>query len=109
RSAGLDFKLGDVIAEKGHRLSPRDISLLAAADLSTVAVRRRPRVVFAATGDELSRPGEARKPGGIVASSGYGLAAMIEDWGAMPIDLGILPDTVEAVGSIAEKAQDSDL
>jgi molybdopterin molybdotransferase len=109
RSAGLDFRLGDVIAAKGQRLSPRDVSLLAAADLSAVAVRRKPRIVFAATGDELSRPGEARKPGGIVASSGYGLSAMIDDWGAIPVDLGILPDTVEAVGSIASGAQDADL
>ncbi len=77
--------------------------------MADVAVRRRPRVVFAATGDELSRPGEARKPGGIVASSGYGLAALIERWGGTAHDLGILPDTAEAVASIADKAKGADL
>ena len=75
RRAGLDFAQGDVLAAAGRRLGARDLSLIAAGDIATVAVRRRPRVFFAATGDELSRPGEARKPGGIVASSGYGLGA----------------------------------
>ncbi len=67
-------------------------------------MRGKPRVVFVATGDELSLPGAPRKPGGIVASSGYALAAMIERWGGDAIDLGILPDTADAVASIADKA-----
>ncbi|HEX2594118.1 MAG TPA: gephyrin-like molybdotransferase Glp [Rhizomicrobium sp.] len=109
RLAGLDFKTGDAIAPKGRRLSARDVSLLAAADLANISVVRRPRVAIAATGDELSRPGDPRKPGGIVASSGYGLSAMIAQWGGEAIDLGILPDTMDAVASIAAKAKGADL
>ena len=109
RVAGLDFKAGEALAKAGHRLSARDLSLIAAGDVGYVSVRRKPRVVFAATGDELSMPGAARKPGGIVASSGYALAAMIERWGGSAIDLGILPDTADAVASIADKATEADL
>lgn len=109
RKTGLDFAKGDVLSPAGHRLTARDVSLLAAGDVARVSVRRRPVVAFAATGDELSRPGEPRKQGGIVASSGYGLAAMIERWGGTARDLGILPDTVEAVSQIAELAKDADL
>jgi molybdopterin molybdotransferase len=109
RVAGLDFKAGDALAKAGQRLSARDLSLIAAGDAATVSVRRRPRVVFAATGDELSIPGAPRKPGGVVASSGYALAAMIERWGGHAVDLGILPDTAEAVASIADRAIDADL
>ena len=109
RIAGLDFKQGEALGVTGQRLSARDLSLIAAGDVSHVKVRRRPRVVFAATGDELSLPGGRRKPGGIVASSGYALAAMIERWGGDAIDLGILPDTSQAVASIADKATDADL
>jgi len=109
RAAGLDFKAGEALAEAGQRLSARDLSLIAAGDVAKVSVRRKPRIVFAATGDELSLPGEARKPGGIVASSGYALAAMIRRWGGDAIDLGILPDTADAVASIADKATDADL
>jgi molybdopterin molybdotransferase len=109
RPAGLDFKAGDVLAAAGKRLTARDLSLIAAGDVACVTVRQRPRVVFAATGDELSRPGEPRKAGGIVASSGYALAAMIEAWGGTAVDLGILPDTAEAVAGIADTAAGADL
>jgi len=109
RVAGLDFKAGEIIVSRGHRLTARDLSLLAAADLARVPVSRKPRVAFAATGDELSRPGEQRGPGGIVASSGYGLSALIGQWGGEPVDLGILPDTMDAVASIAAKAKGADL
>lgn len=109
RVEGLDFKRGDVVAEAGRRLTPRDLSLFAAADIPDLPVRRRPRVAFAATGDELSRPGERRRPGGIVASSGYGLSALIEHWGGEPTDLGILPDTIDAISGIANGVGAADL
>ncbi len=109
RPAGLDFAADAVLIAEGSKLSSRDVSLLAAADLSDVLVRRKPRIAFAATGDELSLPGAPRKPGGIVASSGYGLAAMIANWGGTAVDLGIVPDTADAVANIAEMAKGADL
>jgi len=109
RKAGLDFSRGATLAAAGRRLRARDLALLAAGDVESVRVRKRPRVYFAATGDELSRPGEPRKPGGIVASSGYGLSAMIATWGGEAHDLGILPDTTEAFASLPERARDADL
>lgn len=109
RLAGLDFRTGEAVAAKGRRLTARDLSLIAAADLARVSVVRKPRVAFAATGDELSPPGTPRGPGGIVASSGYGLSAMIAQWGGNPVDLGILADTMDAVASIAAKAKGADL
>jgi molybdopterin molybdotransferase len=109
RPAGLDFKSGAVLVELGRRLTARDLSLIAAGDIAQVRVRRKPRVAFVATGDELSRPGEPRKPGGIVASSGYGLAAMIRDWGGEPDDLGILPDSADAIAALPDLARDADL
>jgi molybdopterin molybdotransferase len=109
REAGLDFKTGDVLAPAGRRLTARDVAFLAAGDLAALRVRRKPRVAFVATGDELSKPGAVRKPGGIVASSGYGLSALIERWGGIPRDLGILPDTKEAVARIAELAGNADM
>ena len=109
RKAGLDFARDAMLAPAGRRLRARDLALLAAGDVAAVSVRRRPRVYFAATGDELSPPGAPRKPGGIVASSGYGLSAMIATWGGEAHDLGILPDTVEAVGSLPDRAANADL
>jgi molybdopterin molybdotransferase len=109
RAAGLDFHKDEVLLPSGARLTARDVSLLAAADLATVVVRRKPKIGFVATGDELSRPGEPRKPGGIVASSGYGLSVLIARWGGEAVDLGILPDSVDAIAGIAQKAEGADL
>jgi len=102
RPRGLDFQAGSLLVAQGRCLTPRDLALLAAGDLPEVSVRRKPVIAFAATGDELSRPGQPRKPGGIVASSVYGLDSMIRQWGCAPKDLGILPDRPEAIAALAK-------
>ena len=109
RAGALDFRNGETLLRKGHRLNGRDIALLAAADFKTLDVVRKPRVALVATGDELVRPGEARGPGDIVASSTYALAAFAENWGGTALDLGILPDKVEAFAELPAKAKDVDL
>ena len=109
RAAGLDFRKGETLATAGTCLTARDAALLAAGDIAQIRVRRKPRIAFVATGDELSRPGAPRKAGGIVASSGYGLSALIDKWGGMPIDLGILPDTADALSQIPQLARGADL
>jgi molybdopterin molybdotransferase len=108
RAAALDFCKGDVLVQAGRRLTARDLALIAAGDVARVHVRRKPLVAFAATGDELARPGEAHRPGGIVASSGYALAALIETWGGEPLDLGILPDSIEAIERLPQRAACAD-
>jgi molybdopterin molybdotransferase len=102
RVAGLDFKAGDVLAPAGKRITARDLALLAAGDITQAKVRRRPRVAIASIGDELSRPGEPRRPGGIAASSGYGLSAMITAWGGAPCDFGILADNAQEIATVAD-------
>ncbi len=109
RRRALDFRAGEILLGLGHRLSPRDVALLAAADLPRISVTRKPRVAIVATGDELSRPGEARKEGGIVASSTYALQAMVRNWGGTAFDLGILADRPEAFAGLTAATKDTDL
>jgi len=109
RQRGLDFRAGEILLRRGHRLSARDLALLAAANFPGVIVRRKPRIALVATGDELSRPGEARKAGGVVASSTYALQAMVQKWGGDARDIGILPDRTEAFAGLPEAAKDADL
>jgi molybdopterin molybdotransferase len=106
RPQGLDFTAGTVLAETGRCLTARDLALLAAGDVAMVNVHRRPVIAFAATGDELSRPGEPRKPGGVVASSVYGLAPLIAKWGGAARDLGILPDRADIIAGLAAERCD---
>jgi len=109
RRRGLDFRAGDLLIERGRRITPRDVAVLAAGDLADVEVTRRPRVAVVATGDELTRPGEPRAPGGIVASSTYALQAMVRDWGGDPVDLGIIPDRSEEFARLPDAARGMDL
>jgi molybdopterin molybdotransferase len=109
RRRALDFRAGEILLGRGHRLSPRDVALLAAADLPQIPVTRKPRIAIVATGDELSRPGQPRKEGGIVASSTYALQAMVRNWGGTAFDLGILPDKPEAFARLPAAAKDADL
>lgn len=106
RAQGLDFRAGDTLVEKGTILGARHLALLAAGDVAEVEVQRRPVIALAATGDELSLPGHPRKPGGIVASSGYGLMPWIAQWGGQPRNLGILPDNSEAIATLAHEKCD---
>ena len=103
RPRGLDFHAGEILLANGTRLSARDMALLAASDFAQLEVRRRPVIAVAATGDELSLPGHARKPGGIVASSLFGLAPWISQWGGIARNLGILPDSAEAIAALAKQ------
>ncbi len=57
RPAGMDFRAGDALIPAGRRLTPRDVALAAAANHTTLTVRRRARVAIVATGDELVAPG----------------------------------------------------
>jgi molybdopterin molybdotransferase len=109
RAAAVDFRRGATLVRAGRRLAARDISLVAAGDLTHVEVRRKPRVAIAATGDELARPGEPRAAGGVVASSLYGVCALVEQWGGAAQDLGILRDTAEAIGELPALAGGADL
>jgi molybdopterin molybdotransferase len=109
RKAGLDFNRGDLLVAGNRRLTARDLAFIAAGDVANVDVRRKPVVAFAATGDELARPGEPHRAGGIVASTGFGLSALIETWGGVPLDLGIVPDTIESLQRIPAQVTNADV
>ncbi|MGQ0741619.1 MAG: molybdopterin molybdotransferase MoeA [Alphaproteobacteria bacterium] len=109
RRAGLDFQRGDVLATAGRRLTARDIALLAAGDIEKIAATRKPRVGIVATGDELARPGERRSDDQVVASSSLALASLVEKWGGLVTDLGILPDRAEAFAKLAAAAEGLDV
>jgi molybdopterin molybdotransferase len=102
RAEGLDFKNGDTLLPRGHRLTSRSLALAAAMNYPTVPVHRRPKVAMLATGDELVAPGSAAGPGQIVYSNGFALGALIRAEGADLADLGIVGDhlgsTVAAIG-----------
>ena len=107
RRAGLDFKEGQVLLPRGKRLTDRDVMLVAAMSHPTVPVHRRPKVALLGTGDELKAPGATLGPGEIVYSNGFALMALARAEGAEVIDLGIVPDQVEATSNAIRRARDA--
>ena len=106
RLKGLDFRAGEVLLKKGHRLTARDLALAAAMNHPLVPVYRRPTVAMFGTGDELVRPGREPGPGQIVYSNGYSLAALIRAEGAAVEDLGVVHDTLEATLTAIDDARE---
>jgi len=54
-------------------------------------------------------PGEELKPGQIISSNSYGLAAMIEGAGGKPQSIGIARDAKESLGEHIARASDADI
>ena len=108
RPAGADFRAGDAMPAP-RRLTPSDVALLAAMNLPTLPVTRRPVVAIIATGDELVQPGETPGQDQIIASNSYGLAALIENLGAEARLLPIARDTVASLELAFDLAAGADL
>jgi len=110
RRAGEDIRHGAEILAAGVRLAPQDIGLAASVGLARLPVFRRLRVAVFFTGDELSMPGEALKPGGIYNSNRYTLRGLLAALGCEVRDLGIVPDSLEATrAALREAAAASDV
>lgn len=99
RRKGLDFDGGETLVAAGERLTPARIALAAIGGHGAVSVRRRIRVAIMASGDELVAPGGAIGPDSLPESNGAMLAAMLADLPVDIIDLGILPDRLDAIVS----------
>ena len=106
RPLGDDIKPGDVILEKGSRVTPRDIPMIASLGVAEVKVYNKPKVAIFSTGDELKPLGEQLQEGQIYDSNRYGLKVMFDNFGCEVIDLGIIPDCPDKLRSAFNKAQE---
>ena len=104
RPAGEDIQKGELVLEKGRLLTPADIGLLASIGRSRVKLFRRPRVAVISTGDELLDVRDRPRPGKIVNSNGYTLAAAIRETGAVPVWFGIVRDHRKILAAALKRA-----
>jgi molybdopterin molybdotransferase len=95
RCAGEDLKAGDIALPAGVLLRPAHLGLIASLGISEVQVRRRPRVAFFSTGDELASVGEQLGPGQIYDSNRYTLYGMLRRLDVDLVDLGVVRDRRE--------------
>jgi len=107
RLRGEDLSAGKPAIAAGKRLTPADLGLLASLGVAEVPVRRKLRVAFFSTGDELRSIGEPLGPGQIYDSNRYTLHGMLRRLGADVIDMGVVGDTPEALEQAMRVAGES--
>lgn len=97
RPAGEDVAPGQTLLQKGTRILPADLGLMAASALSEVTVYKPLRVGVLSTGTEIIPPGATAKPGQIHDANRPLLLSLIARMGHTPVDLGIVPDDRDAL------------
>lgn len=107
RPAGQDIELGQVVLPAGTRLGPAELGLLATVGQTRVLVHPRPRVGVMSTGDEIVEPDQPLAPGQIRDSNRFSLMAAVVEAGAEPVDLGLAPDTREALQAFIQAGLDA--
>lgn len=102
--AGEDVRAGEEVIPAGVRLRPAEIGGLMALGLTSVLVRRPPRVGVISTGDEVVPPDTEPRPGQVRDVNSYTLAALIRQLGGEPVTYGILPDDASRLEATTREA-----
>jgi molybdopterin molybdotransferase len=92
RLAGEDLQKGRSALHAGRMLRPADIGLVASLGIGEASVRRKLKVAFFSTGDELVSVGKKLKTGEVYDSNRYTLWGMLTRLGCEVIDLGVVRD-----------------
>ena len=104
RRKGQDIQTGQTILTAGTKLRAQEMGLLSSVGIKTIDVFKPLKVAIFSTGDELVEPGEILKPGQIYNSNRATLTGLIQSLGMSLIDLGTVPDNLEATQSVLQKA-----
>lgn len=92
RFAGEDLRAGKPVLRAGAPIGPAELGLMASLGMAEVPVRRRLRVAFFSTGDELASIGEPLGEGQVYDSNRYTLFGMLTRLDVEVIDMGVVRD-----------------
>lgn len=96
REVGEDIKQGDLLCGP-KTLNAIDLGLLAAAGISLVTVKRRVKIAFFSTGDELTALGLPLQSGQIYDSNRYLLTGLLSDPSYCISDMGAVADNKQVL------------
>ena len=92
RFAGEDIQQGGLLLAPPKKLSVYDLGLLAAAGVNAIKVKRKIKIAFFSTGDELTAVGQALQPGKIYDSNRYLLIEFLKEASYLVTDMGVIAD-----------------
>jgi len=109
RRAGEDLAAGKPALSAGKKIGPSELGLMASLGFAEVTVRRRPRIAFFSTGDELASIGRPLAPGVVYDSNRYTLFGALTKLGVDILDMGVVrDDPVLMEQAFAEAAEQAD-
>jgi molybdopterin molybdotransferase len=109
RPAGEDVREGDLVLEPGRAIGAAEIGILATLGRTQVSVGRRPRVAVLSTGNELADLGTEPTAAQIPNSNTYSLMAQVMEAGGLPLNLGVVPDRLDAIAERIARGAEADV
>lgn len=92
-----DYHAGKELLQRGTRIRPMEVAVLASCGLAEVSVAREPAVTVISTGDELVQAGKPIAPEQIRMSNGPAVVAMLREHGYSNSSHDHLPDDKETL------------
>ena len=102
RAAGEDVRPGQLVFSHGAVLTPGHLGVLASLGRRAAHAHPRPRVGVLSTGDELVEGPGALAPGQIRDANRHTLLALVDQTGAISVDLGLVRDDEAAITAAIE-------
>ena len=104
---GEDFKNGTLIYAQGHRITIKDVGMLAALGYGSLQVFAKPVAALISTGDELVSVFDEPGPGQVRDVNSYTLAALIETTGCSLGHVSLIGDMRNDLESALRQAYKS--
>jgi molybdopterin molybdotransferase len=104
RLKGEDLAIGQAALSAGKNIRPSDLGLIASLGMGSVAVKRRLKVGFFSTGDELRSIGQPLDDGCVYDSNRYTLFGMLSRLNVELHDFGVVKDDPDAMRTTFSKA-----
>ena len=104
RFKGEDLCQGKPALLAGDTVGPAALGLLASLNIAQIAVRRKLRVAFFSTGDEILSLGESPREGAVYDSNRYTLFGLLTRMGVEVLDMGVVRDDPQALEAAFQQA-----
>jgi molybdopterin molybdotransferase len=78
---GEDVKIGDLILQKGNKITAQQVGIMASVGCARIRVYKKPIIGIVTTGSEIAEPGQVLKPGQIYNSNSYSIGAQYLNYG----------------------------
>jgi molybdopterin molybdotransferase len=104
RRAGEDIEQGQIVVNKGSKLTASHLALIASVGVAEVLVTVKVKIGLIATGDELTPPGQSLIAGAIYETNRFALRALLDNFPVKLIDFGIIKDDKTQLRETFEQA-----